>query len=183
MFNLEINDLDKKIWDEELNDFVPEKVYDVHTHIYQWQSNLDKNKNTGPYKYQGENFLNVSFDLLDKVDKKLIPGRVVERLSFPFPYNYPCDFDNSNHYVSSQTNNHQESDNLILINPMMSKEEITKNLQSSQAVGFKPYRTYSKTGDITNCRITDFMSEEHIKIADEKKFDHNDAFIKKIRCC
>ena len=53
MFNLEINDLDKKIWDEELSDFVPAKVYDVHTHIYQWQSNLDKNKNTGPYKYQG----------------------------------------------------------------------------------------------------------------------------------
>ena len=100
MFNLEINDLDKKIWNEELSDFVPEKVYDVHTHIYQWQSNLDKNKNTGPYKYQGENFLNVSFDLLDKVDNKLMPGRVVERLSFPFPYNYPCDFDNSNHYAS-----------------------------------------------------------------------------------
>ena len=59
MFNLEINDLDKKIWEQELNDFVPEKVYDVHTHIYQWKSNLDKNKNTGPYKYQGENFLNV----------------------------------------------------------------------------------------------------------------------------
>ena len=168
MFNLEINDLDKKIWDEELSDFVPEKVYDVHTHIYQWQSNLDGNKNTGPYKYQGENFQNVSFDLLNDVDKKLIPGRVVERLSFPFPYNYPCDFDNSNNYVSLQTNNHQESDNLILINPMMSEEEIIKSLQSSRAVGFKPYRTYSKTGDITNCRITDFMSEEHIKIADEK---------------
>ena len=44
MFNLEINDLDKKIWEQELNDFVPEKVYDVHTHIYQWQSNLDKIK-------------------------------------------------------------------------------------------------------------------------------------------
>ena len=43
MFNLGINDLDKKIWEEELNDFVPEKVYDVHTHIYQWKSNLDKN--------------------------------------------------------------------------------------------------------------------------------------------
>ena len=44
---------------------------------------------------------------LDDVDKKLIPGRVVERLSFPFPYNYPCDFDNSNNYVSLQTNHHQ----------------------------------------------------------------------------
>ena len=74
MFNININDLDKKIWEEELNDFVPKKVYDVHTHIYQWQSNLDINKNKDPYKYQGENFQNVSFDLLIDVDKKLIPG-------------------------------------------------------------------------------------------------------------
>ena len=51
---------------------------------------------------------------------------------------------------------------------MMSEEEIIKSLRSSQAVGFKPYRTYSKTGDITNCRITDFMSEKHIEIANKK---------------
>ena len=42
MFNLEINDLDKKIWEQELNDFVPEKVYDVHTHIYQWQRSEER---------------------------------------------------------------------------------------------------------------------------------------------
>ena len=114
------------------------------------------------------NAFRCSINLLNKVDEELMPGRVVERLSFPFPYNYPCDFYNSNNYISSQTNNHKESDNLILINPMMSKDEILTNLQSSHAVGFKPYRTYSRTGDITNCRITDFMSEEHIVIANEK---------------
>ena len=51
MFDLGINDLDKKIWDEELNDFVPEKVYDIHTHIYQWQSNLDKNKSRDSIRF------------------------------------------------------------------------------------------------------------------------------------
>ncbi len=167
MYKLNVNDLDKRIWEDELDDFVPNKIYDVHTHIYQWNSNLDKNKNNGPYKYHGQHFQNVSFDLLNKVDKKLMPGRVVERLSFPFPYDYPCDFCNSNNYVSSQTNNHQDSNNLILINPMMSKDEILQNIRTSNAIGFKPYRTYSKTGDINNCRITDFMSEEHINVADE----------------
>ena len=97
MYNLSISNLDKQIWEEELNDFVPDKIYDVHTHIYQWQSNLDKDKHNGPYKYQGQNFQNVSFNLLNKVDEELMPGRVVERLSFPFPYNYPCDFYNSRH--------------------------------------------------------------------------------------
>ncbi|MBT3902814.1 MAG: amidohydrolase family protein [Pelagibacteraceae bacterium] len=168
MFNLNINDLDKKIWEEELNEFVPQKIYDVHTHIYQWKSNLDKDKNNGPYKYQGENYENVSYELLDQIDHQLFPGRNVERLSFPFPYNYPCDFNNSNDYVSTQTNNHKRSDNLILINPKMDKTEIINHLESSKAVGFKPYRTYSKTGDITNCKITDFLPEHQIAIANEK---------------
>ena len=168
MFNLNLNDLDRKIWEEELEDFVPQKIYDVHTHIYQWQSNLDKDKNNGPYQYQGQNFRNVSFNLLDQVDKKLMPGRIIERLSFPFPYNYPCDFNNSNEFVSAQTNNQKGSSNLILINPKMNKEEVLNNLQSSKSIGFKPYRTYSKTGDTTNCRITDFMPEDQIAIANEK---------------
>ena len=168
MFNLSINDLDKKIWDEELNEFVPQKIYDVHTHIYQWASNLDKNKNKGPYKYQYENHQNVSYELLDQVDNKLMPGRSIERLSFPFPYNYPCDFNNSNNYVSTQTNKYNESDNLILINPKMDKIEILNHLTSSKAVGFKPYRTFSKTGDITNCNITDFIPKAQISIANEK---------------
>ena len=47
-----LHKLDKKIWEEELNDFVPNKVYDVHTHIYQWQSNLDKDKNTSIFENQ-----------------------------------------------------------------------------------------------------------------------------------
>ena len=30
----EVTDYDKKIWEEELKDFLPEKILDVHTHVY-----------------------------------------------------------------------------------------------------------------------------------------------------
>ena len=169
MFRLKINDLDKKIWDEELNEFVPKKIYDIHTHIYRWKFNLDTEKENGPYKFQGQNFKNVSFNFLDEIDKKLMPNRRIERLAFPFPYNYPCDFDSSNKYVSNQVNNQSGSHNLILINPLMKKNEIIKSLQKSKAIGFKPYRTYSITGDIINCRIFDFITENQIALANEKK--------------
>ena len=33
---LSINSLDNKIWKEELSEFVPEKIFDIHTHIYRW---------------------------------------------------------------------------------------------------------------------------------------------------
>ena len=30
----EVTDYDKKIWEEELKDFLPEKFIDCHTHVY-----------------------------------------------------------------------------------------------------------------------------------------------------
>ena len=30
----EVTDYDRKVWEEELKDFLPEKILDVHTHVY-----------------------------------------------------------------------------------------------------------------------------------------------------
>jgi len=30
----EVTEYDKKIWGEELRDFLPDKILDVHTHVY-----------------------------------------------------------------------------------------------------------------------------------------------------
>ena len=100
--DLNLTDLDKQIWDEELSDFVPKKIYDIHTHIYRWDFNLDLKKNSGPYSHQGKYFPEVTMGLADHVDKIMMPDRVVSRLSFPFPYNYPCDFESSNKYLANE---------------------------------------------------------------------------------
>ena len=49
----------------------------------------------------------------------------------------------------------------------MKTDETAKMLIKSNALGFKPYRVYSKTGDSVNARITDFMPEHQIKIANQ----------------
>ena len=165
--DLEISNLDMQIWKEELSEFVPKKIYDIHTHIYRWDFNLDLKKNSGPYSYQGKYFPEVTMELADYVDKIMMPDRAVSRLSFPFPYNYPCDFESSNKYLANEVLKSEGSRGLILVNPKMSIEEIEKMLIKSNAIGFKPYRVYSKTGDSVNARITDFMPEHQIKIANQ----------------
>ena len=163
--DLKLTDLDKQIWNEELSDFVPQNRYDIHTHIYRWDFNLDIEKNLGPYSYQGKYFPEVTMELANYVDKIMMPGRIVSRLSFPFPYDYPCDFESSNKYLANEVLKSEESKGLILTTPTMNTEEIEKILIKSNALGFKPYRVYSKTGDSVNARITDFMPEHQIKIA------------------
>ena len=103
MFNenpeLIITSLDKQIWDEELENFVPKNIFDVHTHIYKWSFNQDPKKDIGERNFQGKYFSEVSMRFADQVDQLLMPNRVVNRLSFPFPFKYPCNFEGSNEYI------------------------------------------------------------------------------------
>ena len=47
---IQLNDVDRRIWEEELAEFVPQRIYDVHTHLYRWAFNLDPHKETGAYQ-------------------------------------------------------------------------------------------------------------------------------------
>src|SRR4051794_31998211 len=118
------NDLDERIWREELDEFVPQRVFDVHTHSYLWAHNLDPNKNTSGYgAINGTPFEESSFAILDTVDAALFPGRTVDRLAFPFPYPQ-CDFDGANRYIAGQVANAPKSAVLMLVHPSMTTEYI-----------------------------------------------------------
>ena len=54
---LNLTNLNHQIWEEEILDFFPQKIFDVHTNIYRWKFNLDINKKSNPYSYQGRYFM------------------------------------------------------------------------------------------------------------------------------
>jgi hypothetical protein len=167
MSELDRTDLDVRIWEEELEDFVPHKVFDVHTHIYRWAFNLDPGKAAGPMqKTIGTYFPEVTFELADAVDSALMPGREVERLAFPFPFPNPCDFEASNTYVAAETAKGRSSRGLMLVHPGMSTGDIEATLRATGLIGLKPYRFYASTGDAVEGRITDFLPEQQIAVAD-----------------
>lgn len=161
-----LNDVDRRIWREELDAFVPAKVFDVHTHVYRWAFNLDPQKETGPYKkFAGEEYAEATWELANAVDAALMPGRDVHRLSFPFPFSPECDFARSNAFVAEQTSRDPQSGALMLVTPQMTATEVEAEVNKHRFLGFKPYRFYSSTGDAVNCRICDFMPEHLIEVA------------------
>ena len=162
------NSLDDIIWKEELSEFIPNKIFDIHTHIYRWVFNLDPKKELGPFSQTiGKYFPEVTWELANKIDSLMMPGKIVDRLSFPFPFPYPCDFQSSNNYLSKEISKGYNSHGLMLVHPKMNSENIEINLFKNSFKGFKPYRYYSSTGDSVNARILDFMPENQIKIADK----------------
>src|SRR5262245_35383041 len=166
---LALHEVDRRIWEEELADFVPRRIFDVHTHIYRWAFNLDPQKESSAYKpFAGEQFAEASWDMLEACDHDLFPDREVHRLAFPFPFPHPCDFAASNEFVAAQVARDPASASLMLVHPGMTADEVNAELDRRPHLGFKPYRFYSSTGDAVNCRITDFMAEHQIEIADRR---------------
>jgi glutamate-1-semialdehyde 2,1-aminomutase len=53
----------------------------------------------------------------------------------------------------------------MVVHPSMSPREVDEAVRRHRFVGFKPYRWYSVTGDIDECRITDFMPENQLEVA------------------
>jgi glutamate-1-semialdehyde 2,1-aminomutase len=166
---IELNAVDRRIWQEELDEFVPRRVFDVHTHIYRWAFYLDPAKEMGPYqKLVCPAFAEATWELADTCDALLMPGREVHRLSFPFPFAPPCDFEASNTFIVEQTRHDPRSGALMLVHPSMSAEHLDQQVERHGFLGFKPYRFYATSGDAVNCGLTEFMPEHQIAVAHER---------------
>lgn len=163
----EWTDLDRRIWEEELDEFVPRRVFDVHTHIYRWAFYTDPAKDSGPYhEMLGTTFAEATWELANTCDALLMPGREVHRLAFPFPFPYPCDFDASNAFLAAELAHDPHSAGLLLVHPRLTAEEAEEQLDRHGFLGFKPYRFYAISGDAVNCGITEFLPEPLIALAD-----------------
>jgi len=161
---------DRQIWEEELEAFVPRRIFDMHTHIYKWAHTMKPHLE--PKGFQegfGKQLPLSSWKILNACDSLLIPGREIHRLSFPVPF-LSCNFNKANHYLASEMRQDPQSAALMLVHPTMVAEEIEKNIEKEGFVGFKPYRFYSVTGDAVECRITDYIPEHQIAVAD--KYGH-----------
>jgi predicted TIM-barrel fold metal-dependent hydrolase len=162
---MQLNDVDRRIWIEELNSFVPERVFDIHNHYYRWDLNTAPDKETGHAAGLGREFPVADRAHSDAWDALLLPGRQVRRLSFGCPLWPARDFDASNRFVAEQVRGERGSAALMMVYPGMSVDHVEQQVRDYGFLGFKPYRMHATTGDIVECRITDYLPEEQIAIA------------------
>ena len=162
----ELTDVDRCIWREELDEFVPSRVFDVHSHVYRWDFNTDSSKDSGPiFDLIGKTYPVSDWQRLERCDELLMPGRSVSRLSFGFPFPNGCDFEAANRFVAHQTVKDPESAGLMLVHPQMTEEDLERQIDDLKLVGFKPYRYYATTGDPVECRIYEMLPAHQIAVA------------------
>ncbi len=161
------NDLDRRIWEEELEDFVPSKIFDAHLHC----GNSDfclSNPGDDPPEYKTTDDINMDrFDRADIDDTfaRLFPGREAHYLMFGWIYRRN-DFDANNAFAAAQVADDPLSAALMQIHPSFTVEKVMADLDQYGFRGFKPYRLW--TDDEVNCRITDMVPEPLIELANDR---------------
>jgi len=163
MFGFKWTEYDKKVYTEELRDFLPDKIIDIHTHVWKKDFAAQGEPNGGstwPLLVADE----CTAEDLIQTYKDLFPGKTVIPVIFGH-----CNYDISQ--VNSYAMESGKKYNLPYfyrtsydMNPEIIEQEIIKG----GFKGIKPYLSnkpeYIPDSEI---RIFDFMPHEHLKIADK----------------
>ena len=162
---IDYRDSDRQIWEEELGEFVPSRMLDAHIHCYRLCDYPE-----GPPDWKGPpNLRGGDHDLetLNRCAEVLYPGRRMQYLILGTP---SPGIDVARHTESVRRDLEEVAGvrHHRLVTPACDLEEIERDLENPRFIGLKPYRTYSVTGDIAQCRIHEFLPHEQMELADER---------------
>jgi hypothetical protein len=163
MKQTDITEIDEKIWRKELEVFVPDKIFDFHTHLWN-EKFIGENQDT-------ESGLRLEIDLpaLRAWSASIFPGRAFGFLTLPTPL---LDIDVSSHntWMIEQNRRYNlpagdfPSATAILATPDMSTDELLTLAEAREVVALKPYRVYAE--DPGNADIIDYFPESQMEAAD-----------------
>jgi len=150
---------DQQIWDEELRDFIPDRVFDAHIHLF--------NPAHLPADASGAGTRDlVDFPSLQQWAARLYPGRETHFLVLGLPVP-GIDVAAHNTWGIEQVRHDPQSRMNRLVTPACRVEDIARDVRERGFVGLKPYRFFSITGNIAQCRIHEFLPLEQMELANE----------------
>ncbi|MEE9308412.1 MAG: amidohydrolase family protein [Spirochaetia bacterium] len=165
---VEINDVDRRVYDEKIRDFLPEKMIDIHTHV--WLDRLKKNVKrdrvvTWPALVAKENPIEDHLECY----RLLFPGKTVTPMIFTGLVNAES-ADGLNDYASQCAKEHDLPALLFAI-PEWSAEYVERRVREGGFLGIKVYLNlapaYLPRQEI---RIFDFLPPHQLELIHEKRW-------------
>lgn len=161
MFGFKLTEFDKKVYEQELKDFLPQNIVDMHAHVYTADSNKPKD---GPGYWPSRVAVDNTIEDAVQTYKDLFNGKTVVPVIFGFPENY---LDVCNDYCKAKAKEYGYPA-LFLSHYNDSPEFIEEQVISGGFQGLKPYLNNCRDGvDGANAEIYDFLPEKHLKVADK----------------
>jgi len=156
MAEYDYTEFDREIWENELENFVPSVIYDIHTHI--WSEAHKGNAEGEP------GGLRTNFGYQSHLDwaADLYPGREIHFLVIGTPI-VGLDAQGHNDWMAAEMASDPDSAVNMMVTPEMTAEYIAEQVKKHNFLGLKPYRTFAP--DPGEARIRDFLPEHQIEVA------------------
>lgn len=160
MYQEQLTSTDRTLIANEILDFIPKRIYDIHAHLY-----AAKHYDEQAFPF----FQNVS--LLDlaayrKAISRTLGDRTIDGLFFGMPHK-SGDRESINKWISGEVEKSEKSKALKLVSPKDSREELFKDLKSGRFSGIKVYHVYADRADTMNASITEYAPEWMWEILNE----------------
>ena len=166
MFDTKIifNDRDQKVYEDELRDWLPDKIFDAHVHLFSgscFQDNYVLPPKSSYWKFGGE----ITIEQYNHINSILLPEQKISTLCFGHP-DIHTNIPRADSYVGSICDNKQIF-GMTLLSPKTSIEEVKKCVLENKFIGYKPYRNFVDWMDYEDVTINDMLTKEQMELADE----------------
>lgn len=155
--------VDRAFYEERLADFLPDRLFDAHTHVYREKTKIPGKARTvtWPSRVAGRN----PVEDLEETGRLLFPGKTYVPLMFGTggPRNA---LDEANAYVASVRRD-RGYPALYYAHPDMSQEALERDIRAGGFTGIKVYLTFAPSCiPVDEIRIFDFLTHEHLEVCD-----------------
>jgi len=159
----EVKDVDGRFYQENLKGFLPDKIIDIHTHV--WLKSFRRVAPTGravtwPLRVAEQS----PVEELMETYRLMFPGKSVKPLIFSFVESHEDDFDAANVYVSRAASERGLAA-LVFASPQWSAERLEQEIRKGGFIGAKVYLTLSQAHiPADEIRIFDFLPHHQLEV-------------------
>ncbi|MFA7186491.1 MAG: amidohydrolase family protein, partial [Victivallales bacterium] len=157
---LTYNDFDREFWERELENFVPRKIYDIHTHL--WTENGQEHLPPADTILRTE----INFFGLRRWSAQLFPGRECRFLVMGTPIP-GMDTAKHNRWLAKEIAADRASAAAMVVTPATTQEELSSGFEKDNFCAVKPYRIFA--ADPKYARIVDFLPEPLLEVINKHK--------------
>ena len=162
----DVKDVDRRFYREKLEGFLPDRIIDVHTHV--WLKSFRKTPPTGravtwPLRVAEQDPVE---DLIETY-RLLFPDKSAKPLMFSFVESHEDDFESANAYVSRAAREHDFAA-LVFASPQWSGRRLEQEVLKGGFLGAKVYLTLSPAEiPADQIRVFDFLPHEQLGVLNE----------------
>ena len=150
---------DRQIWEEELESFLPQRIFDAHAHLF-WHDHLPPDH--PKLKAWGD-----ADDAAHRAwARRLYPRREIHYLYLGTPVP-GIDVQRHNEFIARELGHDPKSRANLLVTPGCTADYIATTARRPGFIGLKPYRMFSVNGNPDTCRIREFFPEEQLEVAND----------------